>query len=61
MSLKDVVKISINKLTDTSIFPKLRPNQIVIVELDDAKENENRPEMLKRHGKNVNLNVYEGF
>lgn len=49
-SIKDYVKISINTLSEKKSLPKLKPNQILIIDLDDANENENRPQLLKRHG-----------
>lgn len=45
---KEVIEVSVNNLMKTNSLPK---GEILIIDLNDAKENENRIEMLNRHGK----------
>lgn len=52
-SSKDIVEISITELSLKHSIPKFKSNEILMINLNDADENENRPEMLKRHGNHI--------
>lgn len=47
---EDVAEISIERLKENFEIPESR---IVIIDLNDATENEQRFDMLKRHGKTI--------